>query len=44
MKVDIVMEVCFRQLDEYEKSDDVFFKQIRSLWLLQGVYALPGVF
>lgn len=44
MKIDIVVEVCFRPLDEDEKSDDVFFKQLRSLWLLQGAYAFPDIF
>lgn len=44
VKVDIVMKAYFRSLDQDEKSDEVFFKQLRSLWLLEEGCGLPGVF
>lgn len=36
LKVGIVMEVCFRPLGRDEKPNEIFFKQLRSLWLSCG--------
>lgn len=44
LKVDIVMEVCFKPLDQDEKSNEGFFKQLRSLWLSWRDCDLSGVF